>query len=168
MLPTLRSPLVMSLPAPANPTITTARLENGSFWFVHGSRSFLPRQQRRQLRNVGRDPARLVLRQNLGLQSVGFVCPAVDVRKRLPVGITNDVPAGQLFRRATARGAIQQLRMVRELAADSESMGSRPSIRGRHHSRRSRRYVEGGHPYARNGIQSRLVLMIFSALSADV
>jgi hypothetical protein len=55
--------------APAIPAITTARLENGSFWFVQARPSFLPPQQRRQLRNVGRDPARLVFGQNLGLQA---------------------------------------------------------------------------------------------------
>jgi hypothetical protein len=38
-----------------------------------------------------------VLRQDLGLQSFGFVRPAVDVGERLPVGIASDVAAGHLF-----------------------------------------------------------------------
>jgi hypothetical protein len=59
--------------------------------------SFLPLQQRRQLRNVGRDPPRLVLRQHLGLQRLGFVRPAVDVGERLAVGIVHDASAGHLF-----------------------------------------------------------------------
>ena len=48
----------------------------------------------RQPRDVDGDPPRLVLRQHLRLPRLGLVVAGVEVGKRLPVGVADDVAAG--------------------------------------------------------------------------
>jgi hypothetical protein len=62
-------------------------------------------QQFRQPRDVQRDPSRLVLCQHLCLPCFGFVLAAVEVRERLPVGVADDIAAGQLVGRANGSGS---------------------------------------------------------------
>jgi hypothetical protein len=53
-------------------------------------------KQLRQPRDVDGDPPGLVLRQDLGLQRLGFAVPGVDVRERLTVGVADDIAACDL------------------------------------------------------------------------
>jgi hypothetical protein len=59
--------------------------------------SVLARYQRRQLGDVGRDAPRFIIGQGFGLHRLGFVRPAVDVGKRLIVGVAHDLAAGHPF-----------------------------------------------------------------------
>jgi hypothetical protein len=57
-------------------------------WFVP-----LPKQLR-QPRDVDGDPPRLILREHLRLQRLDLGLSRVDVGERLPVGVPDDIAAG--------------------------------------------------------------------------
>jgi hypothetical protein len=67
--------------------------------FGHGSAPFdsvviRAAEHLRQPRDVDSDPSRLVLRQDLGLPRLVLIVSGVKVRERLPVGVADDVTAG--------------------------------------------------------------------------
>jgi hypothetical protein len=55
------------------------------------------RDQLGQSRDVGGNPPALVRREHLRLPRLGLVLAAVEIRDRLPVGVADDIAAGDLL-----------------------------------------------------------------------
>jgi hypothetical protein len=80
----------------------------------HSIAMVLPKQVR-QPRGVDGDPPRLVGRQHLDLQWVGFVLPRVDADERPPVGVADDIAAPGIS--SARQGAGQSAHALGQIAS---------------------------------------------------
>jgi hypothetical protein len=63
-------------------------------------------EQVRQPRDVEGDPSRLVVREHLRLPCIGLGLPTVEIRERLPGGITDNIAAGHLVGAPRSRSGV--------------------------------------------------------------